>query len=72
MKASASSTETWTVGDVRHSQGWVEVHYGRRNYGHYFWYYSGQGSNGFRIDTAVAWPDGSIKGNLYWATWKCK
>lgn len=56
---------------VRHSQGWIEVHYGKRVDGHYYWYYPGQGSDGFRIDTPVAWSDGSLKGELKWETWKC-
>ncbi|GAA3794235.1 hypothetical protein GCM10022403_030120 [Streptomyces coacervatus] len=96
MKASTSSTETWTVGDqreagsvitntirpgyagaywfapyVRHSQGWVEVHYNKKQFGHWDWFYPYRGSNQVHIDTPVAWSDGSIKGQLYWATWKC-
>lgn len=61
----------WFQPLLRHSQGWVEVHYGKRKNGHYFWYYPGQGSTGFRITTPVAWGDGSLKGEMKWTTWKC-
>ncbi|MET9084876.1 hypothetical protein ABZX77_23855 [Streptomyces sp. NPDC004237] len=54
-----------------HSQGWLEVHYGKRVDGHYFWYYPGQGSTGFQITTPVTWPDGTLQGVMKWTTWKC-
>ncbi|WP_406457809.1 hypothetical protein OH768_27080 [Streptomyces sp. NBC_01622] len=61
----------WFAPWVRHSVGWIEAHYSKRTNGHYYWYYPGQGSSGIHIDTPVAWADGSLKGELYWATWKC-
>ncbi|MFE0251414.1 hypothetical protein [Streptomyces sp. NPDC059010] len=61
----------WFAPYERHSQGWVEVHYGKRKNGHYFWYYPGQGSTGVQINTPVKLSDGSMKGQWYWATWKC-
>ncbi|MGC9541981.1 hypothetical protein [Streptomyces sp. UG1] len=61
----------WFAPYERHSQGWLEVHYGKRKNGHYFWYYPGQGSTGVNIKTPVTWPDGTMKGKWYWATWKC-
>ncbi|QOV36985.1 hypothetical protein IM697_00460 [Streptomyces ferrugineus] len=45
----------------RNSQGWLEVHYGKRKNGHSFWYYPGQGSTGVKIKTPVTWPDGTRK-----------
>ncbi|MEV0739917.1 hypothetical protein AB0I51_29180 [Streptomyces sp. NPDC050549] len=62
----------WFAPYVRHSQGWVEVHYDKKQFGHWDWFYPNRGSNGVRIDTPVAWSDGSLKGQVYWATWKCK
>ncbi|MCL8010995.1 hypothetical protein [Streptomyces sp. AS02] len=61
----------WFAPYERNSQGWLEVHYGERKNGHYFWYYPGQGSTGVKIKTPVTWPDGTMKGKWYWATWKC-
>lgn len=61
----------WFAPYWRKSQGWLEVHYGKRNHGHYFWYYPGQGSTGVQINTPVMNSDGSMKGKWYWATWKC-
>ncbi|MFJ8537121.1 hypothetical protein [Streptomyces sp. NPDC093591] len=61
----------WFQPLIRHSQGWLEVHYGSRKFGHYYWYYPGQGSTGFRIATPVAWGDGTLKGEMKWTTWKC-
>jgi hypothetical protein len=61
----------WFAPYIRHSQGWVEAHYGKRKHGHYYWYYPGQGTTGVHVDTPVAWSDGSLKGKLYWATWRC-
>ncbi|MBT2675703.1 hypothetical protein J7E95_33915 [Streptomyces sp. ISL-14] len=61
----------WFQPLIHHSQGWLEVHYGKRKYGHYYWYYPGQGSTGFQIATPVAWGDGTLKGEMKWTTWKC-
>jgi hypothetical protein len=61
----------WFAPYERNSQGWLEVHYGKRKLGHYHWYYPGQGSTGVHIKTPVLWPDGTMKGKWYWATWKC-
>lgn len=61
----------WFAPYWRKSQGWIEVHYGKRNHGHYFWYYPGKGSTGVQINTPVMNSDGSMKGKWYWATWKC-
>ncbi|MGW3106362.1 hypothetical protein [Streptomyces sp. NPDC001100] len=95
IKASTSSSETWTLGTtrtatatitirpgcagaywfapyVRHSQGWAEVHYNKRQFGHRDWFYPYRGSSGVRIDTPAAWSDGSLKDQVYWATWKCE
>ncbi|WP_051744836.1 hypothetical protein [Streptomyces yerevanensis] len=61
----------WFAPYERNSQGWLEVHYGKRKQGHYHWYYPGQGSTGVHIKTPVLWSDGTMKGKWYWATWKC-
>jgi hypothetical protein len=61
----------WFAPYWRKSQGWLEVHYGKRKHGHYFWYYPGKGSTGVQIATPVMNSDGSMKGKWYWATWKC-
>lgn len=61
----------WFQPLIRHSQGWIEVHYGSRNHGHYYWYYPRKGSMRFQIATPVAWGDGSLKGEMKWTTWKC-
>jgi hypothetical protein len=55
----------------RHSEGWLEVHYGKPKFDHYYWYYPGQGSTGVKIKTPVTLSDGTVKGQWYWATWKC-
>ncbi|MBO4257741.1 hypothetical protein [Streptomyces griseorubiginosus] len=61
----------WFAPYWRHSQGWLEVHYGKRRDGHYYWYYPGRGTGGVQITTPVMNSDGSMKGQWYWATWKC-
>lgn len=62
----------WFAPYVHHSQGWLEVHYGKRNHGHYYWYYPNNGGNGVRVDTPVYLTNnGALKGNFYWADWKC-
>ncbi|MEH0421407.1 hypothetical protein [Streptomyces sp. B21-083] len=62
----------WFAPYVHHSQGWLEVHYGKRKQGRYFWYYPGQGSTGVHVDTPVYLKgNGELKGQFYWATWKC-
>ncbi|MFF7985775.1 hypothetical protein ACFZDK_42825 [Streptomyces sp. NPDC007901] len=61
----------WFAPYWRHSQGWIEAHYGKRNHGHYYWYYPGRGSTGVQTTTPVRLSDGQMKGKWYWATWKC-
>ncbi|MEU6256661.1 hypothetical protein [Streptomyces sp. NPDC047043] len=62
----------WFAPYVHHSQGWLEVHYGKRKHGHYFWYYPGRGSTGVHVNTPVYLKNtGELKGQFYWATWKC-
>lgn len=62
----------WFAPYIRHSQGYLEVHYGERKHGHYFWYYPGNGGlPGIDIKTPVFLPTGELKGNFYWATWNC-
>jgi hypothetical protein len=62
----------WYAPYVHHSQGYLEIHYGKRNHGHYIWYYPGNGSLGIDIQTPVYLPGtGELKGNFYWATWNC-
>lgn len=34
----------WFAPYWRRSQGWIEVHYGKRKQGHYYWYYPGTGT----------------------------
>ncbi|GAA3826142.1 hypothetical protein ACFS5L_43125 [Streptomyces phyllanthi] len=60
----------WFAPYRRKSQGWIEVHYGKRKHGHYFWHYPGKGSTGVRINTPVMNSDGTVKGKWYWANWK--
>jgi len=61
----------WFAPYWRKSEGWLEVRYGKRKHGHYYWYYPGKGSKGVQIATPVMNSDGSLKGKWYWATWKC-
>ncbi|WP_159029303.1 hypothetical protein [Streptomyces viridochromogenes] len=61
----------WFAPYWRKSQGWIEVHYGKRKNGHYFWYYPGKGSRGVEINTPVFNSDGEMKGKWYWAVWNC-
>ncbi|MDF3146123.1 MULTISPECIES: hypothetical protein [unclassified Streptomyces] len=63
----------WFAPYVRHSQGYLEVHYGSRNHGHYIWYYPGNGGlPGVDVLTPVFLPGtGELKGVWYWATWNC-
>ncbi|RPF34941.1 hypothetical protein [Streptomyces sp. TLI_185] len=62
----------WFAPYVHHSQGWLEVHYGSRNHGHYIWYYGNNGGlPGIDVQTPVFLSNGELKGNWYWATWNC-
>ncbi|MCD9879750.1 hypothetical protein [Streptomyces guryensis] len=65
----------WFQPYVRHSQGWIEVHYHKKQHGHWIWYYNGKDTGHVHIDTPVLWKDGAlrgqIKGEWFWATWKC-
>jgi hypothetical protein len=62
----------WFAPYVRHSQGYLEVHYGERKHGHYIWYYRGPGGlPAIDVKTPVFLPNGELKGNFYWATWNC-
>uniref|UniRef100_A0AAU2AE51 Secreted protein n=2 Tax=unclassified Streptomyces TaxID=2593676 RepID=A0AAU2AE51_9ACTN len=61
----------WFAPYIRHSRGWLEVHYNKRNHGHYYWYYPGKGAAKVGVDTPVALNSGELKGVMYWAVWKC-
>jgi hypothetical protein len=45
------------------TQGWLEVHYPQRVYGHYFWYYPYSGSSDLGITTPHQLPNGQADGN---------
>lgn len=52
------------VPKYRRSHGWLEVHYGSRMYGHFFWYYPYQGASNVTVLTPLTLPNGMADGDI--------